>query len=130
MAIASNKFRLLFLTATKSDIEYQITVLNQKRMNLLFSAESISGNLASAIYSSGEHSDFYDGNSGIFPWMTGGSAAVEDYEAELEAIQIQDSAFEIKVKKMESIYEAKKTEIDSVKEILKKNTEKDYKTFG
>jgi hypothetical protein len=138
MGIAANKFRLLFLTASKSDIEYKIFLLNQKRMALMDSAENIARNFSNGIFDSGQHSDLYDGQMpGIFPWMGGSNPSLPedpvptgDYEAQMAVIHAMDKEYEMEVKKLETFHEAKKTEIDSVREILKKNTEKDYKTFG
>jgi hypothetical protein len=74
---------------------------------------------------------------GIFPWMGGSNPSLPedpvptgDYEAQMAVIHAMDKEYEMEVKKLETFHEAKKTEIDSVREILKKNTEKDYKTFG
>ncbi len=141
MGIAANKFRLLYLTSSKSDIEYKILVLNQKRIALLDQSSSLSASFAQSIFDSGEHSDLYDGQiPGLLPGMSDDSDIFDpsdetpisesQYEAQLAVIHAMDKEYNIEVKKLESFYEAKKTEIESVSQILKKNTEKDYKTFG
>lgn len=141
MGIAANKFRLLFLTASKSDIEYKIFTLNRKRIELMNLAESIATGFANSIFQSGDHSGLYDGMfPGVFPGMSDDNPFLGDddenpipigeYEAQMAAIQSIDRKYELEVKKLEMFHEAKKTEIDSVKEMLKKNTEKEYKTFA
>jgi|GEM_PF-881248 len=147
MGIAANKFRLLYLTASKSDIEYKIFVLNRKRMALLDSSSQAAANFADSAYQSGGHTGLHDGElPGIFPWMSGSTQASSsnpffggipetpapsgDYEAENAVIHAMDRELELKIKELESFYEAKKTEMDSVKEMLKKNTQKEFKTFN
>ncbi len=141
MGIAANKFRLLFLAASKSDIEYKVLTLNQKRKALMDSAESLSRDFADNIFQSGQRSDLYNGAlPGVFPGMGQDSPFIdpsdetpflkEKYEAQIAVIHSMDKEYEIEIKKLESFYQAKKTEIDSVKEMLKKNIEKEYKAFG
>ncbi|HSA07057.1 MAG TPA: hypothetical protein P5556_07735 [Candidatus Gastranaerophilales bacterium] len=144
MGIAANKFRLLYLLASKSDTEFKIFKINQKRMALLDTSEVAAKKYANTIFQSGQRTDLYDGDSpGIFPWMTNiasqnpFNATLEEdpmptgmYEAEMAIIHDMDKEYELEGEKLKSFYEAKKTEIESVQEILKKNTEKDYKTFG
>lgn len=137
MGIAANKFRLLFLTASKSDIEFKMLKLNQLRIGLMSSAEKFAAQQSNNIFQSGQHSDLYNGNTpGALPGFIGNPFVSQDevpegaYEAQMTVIHSMDKEYEIQIKKLETFHEAKKTEVDSVKELLKKNTEKEYKTFG
>lgn len=141
MGIAANKFRLLFLAASKSDIEYKILTLNQKRKALMDQAAQMANSFAQTIFDSNKRTDLYDGAfPGVFPGMSDNSPFLTpsdessfpegQYEAQMVVIHSMDKEYELEIKKLESFYEAKKTEMDSVKEVLKKNTEKEYKTFA
>ena len=137
MGLSDNNFRLLYLTASKSDIEYKIQLLNQKRMFLMDQATSVARNLSNNIFQSDQNSDFYGGQSNLLPGigidLNGGSTdpiPTGEYEAQMAVIQSQDRNIELQVKKQDTFLKVKQTEIDSVHKMLQKGIEKDYKTFG
>ncbi len=141
MGLTDNNFRLLYLTASKSDIEYKLQLLNQKRMSLMDQSVAVARNLSNSIFQSGQNTDLYGGQTpGLLPGMDTGNPFLSgvntdpvptgEYETQLSIIQSQDRTIEIQVKKQDTFLEAKKTEIDSIQKLLKKNIEKDYKTFG
>ena len=137
MGIAANKFRYLYLAASKSDMEFKLQKLSQLRIGLTDSAARISADFSNTIFQSGQNSSLYDGTlPGALPGVIGNPFVEQDeiptgeYEAQIQVIHEMDQKYELEYKQIESFYEAKKSEMDSVKEILKKNTEKEYKTFG
>ncbi len=141
MGIAANKFRYLFLATRKSGIEYEISQFNQQRVFLMNQSESLASEFARSIYDSGKHSDLYDGEiPGLLPGMSGNlpgftpadetPMSESEYESKMSALQSEDVKYEILVRKLESVLEASKTEMESVYEILKKNNEKEYNTFN
>jgi len=136
MAIAVNKFRLLFLTASKSDIEFKMLKLNQLRSGLMNSATQLAAQFANSIFETGEHSNLYGGTiPGALPGFIGNPFVDQDpipegeYEAQMIIIQSMDKNYEVELKKLDIFHQAKKTEVESIEKLLKKNIEKDYKTF-
>ncbi len=143
MGIAANQFRILYLSAEQSDIEFKIASYNRERVALMDQAASLAAQFSDNIYDSGQYTDMYNGEtSGALPGFIGdysnpfidtpsqSDIPTGQYEAEMTALHAMDRELEMNAKRLEMFHEAKKTEIESVKEILKKNTEKDYKTFG
>jgi hypothetical protein len=59
MAIASNQFRLLFLTRHKSDIEYKISALFARRVGLIDQTVVISSGHSNSIFQTGNYGILY-----------------------------------------------------------------------
>lgn len=138
MGLSSNNFRLLYLTAGKSDIEYKISMLCQKRVMLMSQSKHIAALYTGSIFQDGERQSSYDeGNVNPLPGLPGNiygndetndvdTIPASDYEAQLSVIQDTDAQYEIQVKLLDTMLEAKKTEIESVKKLL----DNDIKVFG
>lgn len=138
MGLASNNYRLLYLTAGKSDIEYKISILCQKRIMLMSQSKHIAALQAGNIFQTGERESSYDGgNVNPLPGLPGNYTGADetndvdtipasDYEAQLSIIQDTDAQYAIEVKLLDTMLEAKKTEIESVKKLL----DNDIKVFG
>lgn len=52
------------------------------------------------------------------------------YTKEMNELQAKDKDFDIKIKNLETIHQTLQTEYDSIKQIISKNVERSYKTFG
>lgn len=149
MGIAANKFRLLFLKAHQSDLEYKIMLLFSRRKALTDQSISLATNYSNNIFQTDQHSDLYnltDDNGdplpapGLLPGLNFPLPGVNlpapqpiptgDYEAETAVLQAMDKELEMDAERLKILLEAAKTEVDSIDKLLRKNIEKEYKTFG
>ena len=56
--------------------------------------------------------------------------AEAEYNRDMQEIQMQDKRYEMDQKKIDTQYDALTKEEESIKSVLKNNTERSYKTFG
>ena len=56
--------------------------------------------------------------------------AVEDINAKIKIIQAEDRNLELRLKQLDTEQEAIQTEMDAVSQVIQKNTESSFKTFG
>lgn len=56
--------------------------------------------------------------------------AINDINSKIEIIQSQDKNLELRLKQLDTEQKAISTEIDSVSQVIQKNTESSFKTFG
>jgi len=61
---------------------------------------------------------------------TDDAAASAEYQEKLDYFQQKDKQLELKIQQLQTSHNAIQTEIDSVKKVIEKNTEKTFKTFG
>ena len=55
---------------------------------------------------------------------------VQNVNAKIEIIQIQDKNLELKLKQLDTEQNAIQTEMDAVKKVISKNVESSFKTFN
>lgn len=141
MGIAANKFRLLYLKASKSDLEYKIALIFERRKALLDRSMEISAENSNNIFQTGDNRQLYDGQmpgplpgfSAPLPGITLPEAdpiPTGNYEEQTAVLQALDKELELDAEKIKIMIESAKTEIDSVDQLLRKNIEKEYKTFA
>ncbi len=140
MGIAANKFRLLFLKAHQSDLEYKIMLLFNRRRALSDQAVQISSNTANNIFQSDEYADMYGGQvPGALPGFMNPFPGINvpqdeiptgDYEQQLSVIHALDKELEMDAERIKILIESAKTESEAIDKLLRKNIEKEYKTFG
>jgi len=140
MGIAANKFRLLFLKAHQSDLEYKIMLIFNRRRALSDQAVQISTNSANNIFQNDEYADMYGGQvPGALPGFVGPLPGVTvpqdeiptgDYEQQMAVIQAMDRELEMDAESIKVLIEAAKTESEAIDKLLTKNIEKEYKTFN
>ncbi len=141
MGIAANKFRLLFLKAHQSDLEYKVMLLFNRRRALSQQSLELASNNANNIFQSDNYSDLYDGDiPGPFPggtWPIPGVTLPDEdpiptgeYEAQMAVLQALDKELEMDAERIKILLEAAKTESESIDKLLRKNIEKEYKTFN
>jgi len=61
---------------------------------------------------------------------TDDAGASAEYEQQLSYFQQKDKQLELKIQQLQTSHNAIQTEIESVKKVIEKNTEKTFKTFG
>lgn len=153
MGLASSQCRLLLIVARKSDLEFQIQLINQRRMGLAYQAANLSRQFADEAYQTGDWTtsgipvDPTDPTSGYaLPGVTdifapGGEDGADqqvgtadiasgDYEIAMTVIHAQDKALELRQKQLETQHTCVTTEYDAVKKVIDKNIEMSFKTLG
>jgi len=140
MGIAANKFRLLFLTAHKSDLEYKLSIINQRRVALIDQSLQIAANSSNNIFETDDYSNLYDGQTvGALPGFTSPTPGVTveqdpvptgDYEQQTLVLQALDKELQMDGESVKILIETAKTEVEAVDKLLFKNIEKEYKTFS
>ena len=56
--------------------------------------------------------------------------AIQETNAKIEIIQVEDKNLELRLKQLDTEQEAIQTEMDAVQKVIEKNTESSFKTFG
>ncbi len=155
MGLAASQARLLMLTARKSDLEFQIQLINQRRTVLAYQAANLAQKYANALYQNNDPTVLTqttegdettaianDNNLIGIPGIFGnyqdpsGSTVPENdipagyYEAEMAEVQAIDKALEIRTKSLDTQHKEVETEYDAVKKVIDKNIEVSFKTLG
>ena len=153
MGLAASQSRLLMIVARKSDIEFQIQCINQRRIILANAASTTSQQYASNVFQTGDWTPYgptidpnnnasgygLPGIGDLFaPGGTNGQdqqvgtspIASGDYETQLSIIHSQDKALELRQKSLETEHKCVTTEYDAVKKVIDKNIEMSFKTLG
>lgn len=150
MGLAASQARLLMLTARKSDIEFQIQIINQRRTTLAYQSAALAQKYANAIYQNanpsvltetveGDESTIQDVGAlpGIFAGTDPSGATVTEsqipagyYEQEMAQVLAIDKALELREKSLDTQHNAVQTEYDAVKKVIDKNIEMSFKTLG
>ena len=153
MGLAASQARLLMIVARKSDLEFQIQVINQRRMTLASQAAELCRQFANQVYQTGDWTavgvevDENDPTSGYaLPGLgnifaPGGEDGADqqvgttpiasgDYENQLTLIHAMDKELELRQQGLETQHKCVSTEYDAVKKVIQKNIETSFKTLG
>lgn len=109
MGLGASQARLLMLTARKSDLELNLQMVNQGRMQI--------ANMVSALFNR---------QSNLEP----DSADSKRLQASISSIQERDKMLELETKRLDTQHQAVQTEIDSVQKVISKNIESSFKLAG
>lgn len=109
MGLGASQARLLMLTARKSDLELNLQMVNQGRMQI--------ANMVSALFNR---------QSNLEP----DSADSKRLQASISSIQERDKMLELESKRLDTQHQTVQTEIDSVQKIISKNIESSFKLAG
>lgn len=128
----------LYLARKKSDLEFKLQVITERKMAVLDASNQVSAGLANTIFQSGGmHESISDGAA--LPGFIGGSPLIPPmyipqlpigvnlYEFLLGYLQNIEKELDAKQKKFETELEAVKTEEESVKKIASDHAKKDFK---
>lgn len=109
MGLGASQARLLMLTARKSDLELQLQMLNQARMQLA----NMVGNM-------------FNQQANLDPQ----SAESQKMQADISSIQQRDKQFELMAKQIDTQHQAVQTEVEAVSKVISKNIESSFKLMG
>ena len=147
MGLAASQGRLLYLTARKSDIEFKVQIINQRRTTLAQQTTQLVRQYANAMYQNDNPSiinatDINDPSTiqpvGALPgfvFPTSGTViqtpiATGDYETQMALVQSLDKELELRTRDLDTQHKEVETEYDAVKKVIDKNIEMTFKTFG
>jgi len=149
MGLAASQGRLLLLTARKSDVEFKIQTINQRRTTLAIQTQQLVSGYINAMYQSDNTSilnatDINDAstiqNVGALPGFifTDPSVATVNqtpistgvYEEQMALVEALDKELELREKSLETQHKEVETELDVVKKVIDKNIESSFKTLG
>lgn len=141
MGLAASQGRLLMLTARKSDLEFQIQCINQRRTVLAVQSEQLIRQYVNSIYQNDDPSTIGTGNAlpgFIFSdnTITGtdpvpqSPIATGAYEQQMALVQAIDKELELREKSLDTQHKEVETEYDAVKKVIDKNIEMSFKTLG
>jgi len=138
MGFADSVTGRLFTARRKSDLEFQIQSIMERKLSVLDTCNQLSGSLANSIFSTGQHSGISQG--AVVPGWNSPSATTPvinpgagvnygagTYEAELAQLQTLEKELEIRQNKLETELEAVKAEEESLKKIADDHAKKDFK---
>lgn len=150
MGLAASQGRLLFLTARKSDIEFKVQIINQRRTILAAQTAQLIRTYADAMYQNDNPTilnatDITDPSTiqdvGALPGFFGSDpagvgptpvspVATGVYETQMALVQQLDKELELREKDLDTQHKEVETELDAVKKVIDKNIESTFKTFG
>ncbi len=109
MGLGASQARLLLLTARKQDLELQLQMVQQARMQV--------SNMVSALFNR---------SSNLDP----DSKENKKLESAVSSIQERDKQLEQQSRRIDTQHQAVQTEIDSVSKVISKNIESTFKLNG
>ena len=140
MGLSASAGREVMLTARKSDIEFKVQVINQRRTVLAQHASQLSRDFANAMYQTDDTAilgtssalpGFTDSSYGVIPQAnigTGGTTI--NYEAQMAEVQALDKELELREKDLQTQNKEVETELEAVRKVIDKSVEKGFKTLG
>ena len=143
MGIAASQGRSMMLTARKSDIEFKVQVINQRRTTLAEQSSKLAQAFANQQYQTDDPMALNNGNGASLlpgtyslPATTGvaglpiASVATGDYEVQMTYVQSLDKELELREKDLQTQNKMIETELDAVQKVIDKSIEKGFKTLG
>jgi hypothetical protein len=112
MGLAASQARLMMLVARKSDLEYQLQLINNQRMQLANMVGGLSNEMAKN-FDQGANDNV---NKGL--------------QARILSIQQIDKVFEMQAQRINTQHEAVQTEIGAVQKVIQKNIQMSFKLMG
>lgn len=128
----------LFTNRRRSDIEFKIEIILQRKLAIMDRCNEISETLAGTIFQSDNNATISTPSSlpgfapvyGIVPNPVPVSVPSGLYEIELAQLQAVEKELDTKQKKLETELEAVKAENESMKKIAEDHAKKDFKIGG
>jgi len=144
MGLSASAGRQAMLTARKSDIEFKVQVINQRRTALAEQSSQLARNFANSMYQTdnpmGLSTTATSTGVGALPGFTaqvaGGasitqtSVATGQYETQMAYVQSLDKELELRETDLQTQSKEIETELDAVKKVIDKNIEISFKTLG
>jgi len=134
MGLAASAGRELMLTARKSDIEFKVQVVNQRRTALAQQTSQLARAFARAIYQN-DDPGVLSGTIGALPGTTDPSLPQTPvpsgwYETQMSYVQALDKELELRDRELQTQHKIVETELDAVRKVIDKNIETSFKTLG
>jgi len=139
MGLAASAAREMMLTARKTDIEFKVQVINQRRTTLAQQASQMARAYANAMYQT-DDTAVLTGDATMVAGFTStvpGLGAVDQsdiptgvYETEMAYVQSLDKELELREKDLQTQSKEAETELEVVRKIIDKSIEKGFKTLG
>ena len=144
MGLAASQGRVMMLTARKSDLEFQVQVINDRRTVLAEQSSKLAQQFANAMYQTADPTVLNNGNAtSILPGGIGAnvtnpsgsalptaSVGTGWYESQMAYVQSLDKALELREKDLQTQNKEVETELDAVQKVIDKSIEKGFKTLG
>ena len=150
MGLAASQSRLMMLMQRKSDIQFQVQTINQRRLTLANAAANVTRSMADDVYQTADWTQFGPNPGGVTGYALPGVGAITapggvggadqtvttsliatgDYEETLTVIHAQDKELELRQKQLDTEYKALEAEVDAVQKVIDKSIEKGFKTLG
>jgi len=136
MGFADSVVTNLFLTRRRSDIEFKIQAIMQRKLAIMDECNEISEQLANAVFqndamgtisSSAPLPGFVPPVPLVTPFPTQENVPSGLYEIELAKLQGVEKELDTRQKKLETELEAVKAEQESIKKIADDHAKKDFK---
>ncbi|MGE0199968.1 MAG: hypothetical protein AB7P76_03240 [Candidatus Melainabacteria bacterium] len=109
MGLAASQARLLMLTARKSDLEFQLQIINQARMQL--------SNMVSSLFSASAN-------------LTPGNPFEQRLNAQFAVLQSRDKMLELQANQVNTQHEAVQTEVEAVRKVISQNIQGSFKLMS
>ena len=109
MGFAASSARLYMLVARKSDLEFQLQMINQARLRLT--------NVLDKLYLS-------------FGDLDPENPRIQKADALLARVQQQEKRLEVYAQRIEQQHKAAETEINAVKKVISQNIQSSFKLMG
>ena len=136
MGLAASSGREMMLASRKSDIEFKVQIINQRRTTLAQQSSQLARQFANAMYQTDDVGvlagssmvpGFTAPTSGAVPQVAAGTGW---YETQMTAVQSLDKELELREKDLQTQNKEVETELDVVRKIIDKSIEKGFKTLG
>ena len=136
MGLAASSGREMMLASRKSDIEFKVQIINQRRTTLAQQSSQLARQFANAMYQTDDVGvlagssmvpGFTAPTSGAVPQVAAGTGW---YETQMTAVQSLDKELELREKDLQTQNKEVETELDVVRKMIDKSIEKGFKTLG
>ncbi|HEX9063418.1 MAG TPA: hypothetical protein VF941_24870, partial [Clostridia bacterium] len=121
--LAASQGRLMFLNQRKSDIEFKIQVINQRRSLLAEQSAQLTRLEANSLYQD-------DSGTKIILLAEQSNSAIQNYSIQMAQIQALDKELELRENDLNTQHKKVEAELDSVKKIIDRNIDKTFKMLG
>ena len=145
MGLAASQGREIFLTSRKTDLEFKVQVINQRRTTLAQQASQLARAFANSMYNTdnttliGAAPAGPLGLVGAMPGFIPPSNPVPvaqtampsgSYEVQMASVQALDKELELREKDLQTQNKIVETELEAVRKVIDKSIEKGFKTLG
>jgi chaperonin cofactor prefoldin len=141
MGVAASQGRKMFLTQRKSDIEFKVQVINQRRTTLAEQASQLARAFANQMYQNDDPT-VITGPAAALPGLIApapisGLGAVPQapiaqgsYEIQMTRVQALDKELELRSVDLQTQNKEVESELEAVQKVIDKAIERGFKTLG